>query len=82
MTTIACFFAIIAHDSLHAANEDLRPDISEGEYLQILMTRQSELRQSEEKVEAARTALNLTEALQLEAEAQFEDATAFFPKSK
>ena len=80
MATIVFCTTIFAHDSVYAANEDLRPDISEDEYLQILMARESDLKQSEEDVEAARTALNHTLALLVDAEAQFQDAIAFFSK--
>ena len=78
MAAITCLSVIVAHGNLYAANEDLQPDISEEEYSQRLDSMQANLRQLEEDVRTARTALTLTLGLLTNAEAQFEDATASF----
>ena len=82
MATIACFSVIVAHDSLYAANEDLRPDISEAEYLQGLRAWEADLRRHEQDVEATRAALNLTLVRLADANAKFEDATALFSEAE
>jgi len=82
MATIACFSVIIAVDSLYAANEDLRPDITEAEYLRDLRWYEAEVQQREQDVETARTALNGTLASLVDAEAQFERATASFSEAE
>ena len=79
---IACLFVIIAHENVYAADEDLRPDISEEEYLQGVMNQEADLQRLEEDVEAARTTLDLTLARLADANAEFEDATALFSEAE
>lgn len=82
VATIACFSVVIAHNSVYAANEDLRPDISEVEYSQGLNWRQADLRQREEDASSARAALNLTLSLLASAQAQFENARVLFSEAE
>ena len=82
MAAITCLSVIVAHGNLYAANEDLRPDISEEEYSRGLNRRQADVRQSEEDAKAARAALNQTLARLADTEAQFENAIVLFAEAE
>ena len=82
MAAITCLSVIVAHGNLYAANEDLRPDISEEEYSRGLNWRQANVRQSEEDAKAARAALNQTLARLADTEAQFENAMVLFAEAE
>ncbi len=73
---LLCGFGVF--ENAHAQNEDLWQDISEEAYLRILSVRESRVRESDDAVAAARTALNETMTLLAEAEADFNEATALF----
>lgn len=78
IATIACLSVVIAHNSVYAANDDLRPDQTAAEYLRGLEWREYYVRESEDAVAAARSALDDTLTLLAQAEAEFNDATAQF----
>lgn len=82
MATIACFSVLVAHDQLYAANEDLRPDISEAEYSQELKAWQADLQQRKEDVQVARTALSSTLQLLADAQTQFDEAIDLFAEAE
>lgn len=80
LSAICAFLSVPV--GVYAANEDLRPDITEREYSQEVRNREAYLRQLEADVSSARAALNRTLALLANAQARYEDATALFAEAE